>query len=722
MTGREAYNSLAGFIKNYIYEKEWETLNPMQIAAIEKVQEHKSNLLFTAGTAMGKTEAAFMPTISELYQHPVNSIGILYISPLKALINDQFIRIEDMLLETTIKITKWHGDSSYSQKNKLLNHPNGILQTTPESLEAMLCRHPENVSILFSETKYIIIDEIHYFMNSGRGLQLLALLERIQRITKQIPIRLGLSATIKNTKKALEFLNAGSNRGGEVIDNGQESRTYQVSVTVTESGESEDIPLHYMEKLFVEAYGKRALLFTNSRRECEVLIAGMKKLASDQGLPNIYYVHHGSISKELRENTEEIMKHQDGPILTATTLTLELGIDIGDLDEVIQASQPLSISSMVQRVGRSGRKTKKSAIAFHLRYREADRPSMEGIDLQLVRSIAMIELYFREKYLEEIEMAQYPYHLLIHEILSMICQKGCLYPRQLAAEVLELSIFQKISQEEMKEVLRSLIASEVLMVYDDGAIGLADVGERICNQMEFYAVFESVDTFSVRWNEKEIGSVEKAYKQGDRFFLAGQSWRVIGCDLTHKRIDVEVCLKSADIHFTGSGILQTDQVTMAKIHEILASNAQYSYLDEEALQVLTKLREKAERYHFLDLIVEEDCTDNLLLFPILGTSTINTLYYLFVSVGVRCEQISLRGFLFGLRLYATNRRKLQNKVFQILESNSSIQQEFLLKNEKLDGKYTEYLSDELKYKEIVADTLDMEGARLFLRNLIPELL
>lgn len=722
MTGREAYNSLADFIKNYIYEKEWETLNPMQIAAIEKVQEHKSNLLFTAGTAMGKTEAAFMPTISELYRHPVDSIGILYISPLKALINDQFVRIEDMLLETKIKITKWHGDSSYSQKNKLLYQPNGILQTTPESLEAMLCRHPENVSILFSQTKYIIIDEIHYFMNSGRGLQLLALMERIRRITKNNPIRLGLSATIKNTKKALEFLNEGSSRGGEVIDNGRESRTYQVSVTVTEAGENEDIPMHYLEKLFVEAYGKRALLFTNSRRECEVLIAGMKRMAKEQEMPDVYFVHHGSISKELRENTEEIMKHQEGPILTATTLTLELGIDIGDLDEVIQASQPLSISSMVQRVGRSGRKTKKSTIAFHLRYRESERLGLEGIDLQLVRTIAMIELYFREKYLEDIKVVQYPYHLLIHEILSLICQKGCLYPRQLAAEVLELSIFAKISQEELKEVLKSLIANEVLMVYDDGAIGLADLGERICNQMEFYAVFESTETFTVRWNEKEIGSVEKAYKQGDLFFLAGKSWRVIGCDLTHKRIDVEESLRGSDIHFTGSGTLETDQVTMAKIHEILASSDQYSYLDEEASKVLQTLRTKAAKYQLCDLIVKEDYTDNLMLFPVLGTSTMNTLYYLFVSAGIRCEQITLRGFLYGLRLYAINRRTFQKKVFRILESNLTINQEFLLKNEKLEGKYTEYLTDELRYREITLDSLDLEGANLFLRNLIPELL
>lgn len=718
MTSKEAYESLADFIRDYIYEKQWENLNPMQIKAIEKVGEGRKNLLFTAGTAMGKTEAAFMPAISETYRHPVNSVAILYISPLKALINDQFRRIEEMLLGTHIKLTKWHGDSETSKKNKLLYEPNGILQTTPESLEAMLCRHPENVNILFSSTKYIIIDELHYFMTSQRGLQLQAILERIQRLTKNIPLRFGLSATIQNTDQALAFLNAGSNRIGEVIDNEEEKRSYQVSVTVTAAKENAGIPEKYIEKLFAESYGKRALLFTNSRRECEVLIAEIKKIAAEHELPDVYYVHHGSISKEIRENTEEIMKHQEGPILTATTLTLELGIDIGDLDEVVQGAQPISISSMVQRVGRSGRKTKTSTIAFHLRYQENERSDALQLDIQLIRTIAMIELYFRQKYLEEMKTVQYPYHLLIHELLSIICQKGCLYPKQLAAEVLELSIFQNIAQEELKEILHLLITKEILMVYDDGAIGLADEGERICNQMEFYAVFEAEETFEVRCNDRSIGTVEKAYKIGDAFFLAGQSWKVLGCDLIHKRLDVIQCQQNADIHFTGSGSLQTDQVIMRKIHEILSSSQTYSYLDQDAAFTLMQIREKARACHLCDVLVREENTDNLLLFPEISSMAINTLYYVFRTNGIRCERINLSGCLYGLRIFAMRLKHFEQELSEILSGGWWIQQELLLKNEKIDGKYANLLSDELKYKELVADSLDLNSAKTFLEQLL----
>ena len=141
----------------------------MQIRAIGEVLEKRRNLLFTAGTAMGKTEAALMPALTDIYEHPADSVGILYISPLKALINDQFYRIEEMLAGTGLAITKWHGDAAVSRKEKLLGMPGGILQTTPESLEAMLCRHPENVRILFSGLRYIVMDEIHYFMGNQRG-------------------------------------------------------------------------------------------------------------------------------------------------------------------------------------------------------------------------------------------------------------------------------------------------------------------------------------------------------------------------------------------------------------------------------------------------------------------------------------------------------------------------------------------------------------------------
>lgn len=717
MTEREAYGRLADFIQDYIYDKDWEHLNTMQIRAVEKVLEKKDNLLFTAGTAMGKTEAALMPALTDLYEHPVDSAGILYISPLKALINDQFWRIEEMLAGTGLAITRWHGDAPFSGKEKLLSCPCGIVQTTPESLEAMLCRHPEQVRILFSGLQYVVIDEIHYFMGNQRGLQLLAVLERIRRIIRRDPVRLGLSATVGDAGSALDWLSAGSGRSGSVIDYQEERRQYLVSVTATRIKTAE-YPSSYGKKILAQSLGKRVLLFTNSRRECELLVSQLRRLAVGAGYPDCYHIHHGSISKSLREETEFRMKTAEGPVLTGTTLTLELGIDIGDLDEVIQAAQPLRISSMVQRVGRSGRKTLRSSIAFHLRYFEAADGAVENLDLGLVRTVAMVELYFREKYLEKMKRSEYPMNLLVHETLAALCERGCLHPPQLAQAILELSVFGRITQEEYKSVLRSMFRKGYLKQYEDGAIGLSDSGERICCSLEFYAVFESEDTFSVRCNGQEIGTVDRAYKAEESFFLAGRTWRVLGCDLKRKRMDVEPGSAGADIHFNGRGALYTDRRTMEKIHQVLASEERYSYLDEEATEILQEIRRTAGRLGLRKLLAEEPGTDNLVLFPVLGTDTIRTLYYLWNSNGVVCEKVALRGFLYGLRLCSVGRRGLRRMTLRMLDSGCRVDRDLLLRKERVEGKYFEVLPQELKYRQLKEDALDLGGAEAFLRELV----
>lgn len=715
MTEQEAYDRLADFIQDYIYEKKWEHLNSMQIESVEKVLMRRKNLLFTAGTAMGKTEAALMPAITHICEYPPDSVGILYISPLKALINDQFERIEEMLAGTQVQITRWHQDAAVSKKEKLLSCPGGILQTTPESLEAMLCRRPQHVRILFSDLRYVIIDELHYFMGSLRGLQLLAILERMQRIVQVIPIRLGLSATISDTEGALAYLNAGSRREGEVIGYQDEHRQYLVSVTATRFKEV-DYPSAYCRKILMQSLGKRALLFTNSRRECEILISHIRRMAQKAGYPDCYYIHHGSISKSIREDTEHHMKEGEGPVLTGTTLTLELGIDIGDLDEVIQASQPMQISSMVQRVGRSGRKTLTSCISFHLRYYEASDEILENLDLSLVRTIAMIELYFREKHLEQVKVPRCPLNLLVHEVLAVICEKGCLQPPHLAETVLELSVFQGISQEDLRLVLRTMIQKDFLKVYEDGAVGLSDTGEKICCSMGFYAVFEADETFSVYWNNNTIGTVDRAYKTDERFFLAGKTWTVLGCDLKHKRIDVEPGKEKADIHFNGKGSLQTDRRTMEKIRQILKEENEYPYLDEEAADVLREVRFLARRFQLDELLVKEPGTKNLLLFPALGTDTIRTLYYLWCSGGISCEKVLLRGLLYGIRVYAMDEPALKKKVRQILASGCRVDRAFLLKKERAEGKYFDMLPGELKFKELCQDVLDLKGAAAFMKK------
>ena len=792
MTEGEAYSRLADFIQDYIYAQRWQHLNQLQIDTIEAVEAMDHNLLLMAGTAQGKTEAAFLPAISMIhreripmdisrdFQQTSSGVGILYISPLKALINDQFLRIEEMLKGTGLTITRWHGDASSYRKDKLLEEPGGILQMTPESLEAMICCHPERIRRLFGHLRFIIIDEIHYFMHDRRGMQLICLLERMQRGMRTEPIRIGLSATIQNQQEALHYLCMGSAYPGKILTtrgngrtagrngqlagghgqttgrNGQPAgghgQTAMCAVTATRIGKVE-FPERYLKKILKQSLGKRSLLYANSRRSCEQIIAGVRKEALLRHLPDIFYVHHGSISRQQREETERIMKQTEGAILTGTTLTLELGIDIGDLDQVILVNDPPSIASMVQRLGRSGRRTGRSAMACHLRYRE-DKHDLESLDLQLVRSIAMIELYFREHYMEAERVPRYPYRLLAHTILSLICQKGCLQPQHLAAYVLELEIFQYISQEELRDLIYHMMDQKLLMQYEDGAIGLDDLGEKTVDDRGFYASFDGNRVMEVYYLGAEIGQVERSYWTGSVFYLAGRCWQVVDCDWEQGRVSVEPYElgpeEEAEEAFRGYGRVETDSVIMKKMYEILSGDQEYAYLDQEAGGILQDIRQKAARYGLVsdpgkketltrqetgtdpenqpDLkcrtdkdqvlrLVRESGTGDLLCYPRTGSRTIDTLYHILRCHDIACEEIYCRELLMGIRLQAGwSEQAYRERFAELAGEKVLIDDAYLAHNLKYYGTSYDMLPDALKAKEILWDQMDPEGARDVLQD------
>ena len=178
----DVFSRFAPFIQDYIYRCKWEELREIQVLAAKAIFDTDENLLLSSGTASGKTEAAFLPVLTRLWENPSASVGVLYLSPLKALINDQFERLEGLLEEATIPVTKWHGDASAAAKKRVMKRPQGIIQTTPESLESMLMHNSSGAYRLFSDLRFIIIDEMHYFMDNDRGLQLLCLLERLARL------------------------------------------------------------------------------------------------------------------------------------------------------------------------------------------------------------------------------------------------------------------------------------------------------------------------------------------------------------------------------------------------------------------------------------------------------------------------------------------------------------------------------------------------------------
>lgn len=208
----DVFNRYAPFIQDAIYEHGWQSLRGVQVAAGEAIFGTDQNVLLSASTASGKTEAAFFPILTLMAEDPPASVGALYIAPLKALINDQFDRLNEVCAEGDIPVWHWHGDVSQTHKRKLMKHPSGILQITPESLEAMLLHRHAAINALFGDLRFIVIDELHALMRGDRGGQTLCLVERLSRMAGVNPRRIGLSATIGDPQQAAEFLSAGTGK------------------------------------------------------------------------------------------------------------------------------------------------------------------------------------------------------------------------------------------------------------------------------------------------------------------------------------------------------------------------------------------------------------------------------------------------------------------------------------------------------------------------------
>lgn len=317
------YDLLRKEIRQYIYDEDWDSLRGIQEASIKHVHDTENNLILAAPTASGKTEAAFLPAINSIKDW-ASSLKIVYISPLIALINDQFRRIYELCGYMDIPVTSWHGEASRAKKNKLLKKPRGILLITPESIEAMLSLRPGEAKGLFRGTEWIIVDEIHSFLENNRGIQLRSLIERIELYMEKEPRFIGMSATLnrEDYKKVKNFFI--SDRVTDVLlDSSQNpleaTKSYYKSNMKRESREA-------LEEIYDYSQRESMLIFPNSRGEVERLAVGLSKLGRQRGSDTRYFAHHSSVSKDMRLNAEEFAKSSRGKLFTiCCTSTLELG-------------------------------------------------------------------------------------------------------------------------------------------------------------------------------------------------------------------------------------------------------------------------------------------------------------------------------------------------------------------------------------------------------------
>ena len=731
------FERYAPFIQDYIYHSGWQSLRSVQNAAGDAIFNTEENVLLTASTASGKTEAAFFPILTLLEENPSKTVGVLYIAPLKALINDQFSRLNELCEEAGIAVSRWHGDVAQSKKRKLLNKPSGILQITPESLESLMINKHMEIPSLFGDLRFIVIDEIHSLLRGDRGMQTFCLIERLCRLASCNPRRIGLSATIGNPEAAGRFLAAGSGRGTVIpaVDSGRE--IWRLSMehfynTAPQADEGKQLtvstprlepPTDTAPKaadpgigyIFEHTKGKKCLIFTNSREECESVCQNLRQYCEVNREPDRFLIHHGNLSASYRESAEEEMKDDDSFLSVCATATLELGIDIGRLERAFQIDAPFTVSGFLQRMGRTGRRGNPSEMWFVMRedHQEARAMLPDSIPWYLLQGIALVQLYIEERFVEPPRMDRLPYSLLYHQTMSTLASCGEMTPAELASRVLPLSCFHRISQEDYRLLLSHLLEIDHINRTENGGVILGITGERIVNNYKFYAVFRENVEYTVHSGSEQLGTIVKPPPVGDKIAIAGRVWAVDEVD--HKRREVYCTLVKGNIPaYFGDVAGDIHTRILERMHTVLEENKNYPYLMPHAVCRLQEARETYLKSSMASSPLVHLGGKMWALFPWLGS-------YAFLALErflkIRCgTRLGLKGLNSSRPYYMQFTMQVSEEEFyEILAEEAEKQFDPLElvypKEVPVFEKYDEYVPEELVQKGFACGVLDIDGMK-----------
>jgi ATP-dependent helicase Lhr and Lhr-like helicase len=623
------FAQLAPFLQEYIYHQGWTELRPAQLEACEVIFTTNQHLLVAAGTAAGKTEAAFLPVITKLHESPPQTIGVIYISPIKALINNQFDRLNDLLQYADIQVCAWHGDTNQNNKKNLLKNPQGILQITPESLESLLINKYQQIPNLFHDLQFVIIDEIHAFMGTQRGSQILCQLARLEKFIAHPLRRIGLSATLGDYAQAEDWLRSGSDLAVRTTNITNTSRRIQLAVDyfVTPESDAEDSHnLSHYQHIFQQTQAKKSLIFTNNRTQAEQVISNLRRIALEQDSPDVYHVHHGSISPNLRQDAETAMQDPKSLAVTAATVSLEMGIDIGQLDQVIQLESPSSVASFLQRLGRSGRRGSPSRMQFICTAPELLGEEYFSVQIpwQFLQTIAILQLYLEERWIEPIAPLQYPLSLFYQQILSIVAATGEITPHNLAQTILNMAPFCQITTEELRQLLHYLISLEHLEKTENNLLVLGEIGEKIVRSFQFYGVFAEQITYDVCHGGIAIGKVLIAPSIGSKITLAGKTWEVVEINPKTKAMEVKPIVGVGTVNWRGGSINIHTQV-LQKMRQILQEDIIYRYLQPKAIARLSTARNLFKTMEGDQTTIFHLEKNSYAIFPWLGTRGYHTL-------------------------------------------------------------------------------------------------
>lgn len=515
----------------------FQDLRPVQLLAIEAVLAGK-NCVILAPTAGGKTEAAFFPILSLMDSQDWRPVSALYVAPIRALLNNQEARIERYAGLIGRRAFKWHGDVTASARRRFLNDPADLLLTTPESLEVMLMSSKVPAAKLFRHLRAVVIDEIHAFVGDDRGGHLSCVLERLSRICGNDVQRIGLSATVGNPEDIMSWVKGSSKREGAVVRPGTASRKPQLQLDYVGSLENAAKLISYLHP------GKKRLVFVDSRRRVEALGRELIELGVET------HVTHSSLSAGARHDAERAFAEGQNCVIVATS-ALELGIDIGDLDHVIQIDAPTTVAAFLQRMGRTGR-------------RESTSPNCSFLatsDEALLRAAALLRLHDRG-FVEDVPLRTKAAHLLAHQIMALGIQEEGIPVSDWWAWISAATPFARLDRDERDQLVEHMLEQGILQNLG-GRLSFGPRGEKLYgfrNFAELYAVFQTPRSFVVIYGTREVGTVDSFFVEGAepgrlRFTLGARMWLAVDIDWKNGVVRVEPAKEYADTRWQGSAVL-----------------------------------------------------------------------------------------------------------------------------------------------------------------------
>lgn len=698
-----SYKLLRREIREYIFDEGWDSLRKIQEASIQHVHNTENNIILAAPTASGKTEAAFLPAIN-IIKNWDEGLKIIYISPLVALINDQFERILKLCEYMDIPVTSWHGEASKAQKRKLLKDPKGIILITPESLEAMLSLRSQEASHLFKKTEWIIVDEIHSFLDNNRGIQLRSLVERIKLYMEKEPRFISLSATLnKDDYNIVKDFFVSGRQTDVLLDR---TKNPLIATTSFHSSNVKRESFEALKEIFSYSQKESMLIFPNSRSEVERLAVSLKRLANKERSDIKYFAHHSSISKTMRLTAEEFAKNNQNQLFSiCCTSTLELGIDIGSVDSIVQYNAPHSVASLGQRLGRSGRKDRKSILHF-----------IATDEWSLLQGLAALSLY-EEGFVDRIDPIIKPYDVMAHQIISILLEYSGISLKKLKNLNKDLESWLEIEDKEYLELIQYLINQQYIEQLDQDAITGIET-EQLLRGREFFAHFETDKNFDVYAEQKKIGELplSSQIQIGSKLFLSARVWKVVDVELRSQKLYVIKATDGNPPNFLGSGANITNEIR-ERMKEILQQEEYWQNYNSNIKYTLSKLVEENLKHGSI-CWVEKD--DDIGLATFKGTKINETLTLLLNMLDGNVGKYQLKDretFIYGPNIKKDINRVIEQDfnrkdIFNYLFEHKEIVKVYLKAN-----KYEFLLPYNLKIEYVINNKLDLKRAKEYLAEM-----